>query len=1234
MQNADLPTPVTPLDARPAANNISEIAPLFTVEDLPLGKLSPDKFEAFAFACLREVETSLGVVIDQGPSGSSDQGFDVQGRSATTGRIVCIQCKRLQASLGLPLLAEELAKVAANSFLENSDVGEHWFICTGGVTQSLRQQLRERDRTSIAEAAVDRIRNASNGELARLRSRLLAIEMDPTVVVRQYVRDLDRLIAWDTPAFSAVLTRNWQAVLAIAEQFFRVEALVREHPRAQFDRERYVEAHRTCELVVRPRVTDTPIPDGLALQGSSDLRTSSLPKLRSIEAIEDLARLTPGELAILTGDGGIGKSTALELIRAIALDEAGETTLPIIVRASRYDSNWLHRNVEAQLGVLSGTWRTLPDRVLILFDGINECSIEDARYFLKDLQPLLEQKRIACVLTTRNLHKHQTLILPSSPTACVGLLSLSPNGIRKIALSELPDQEVVPFVEAYEALLNRSYTTHLWTPFAVLAALRVWKSRKALPDTLGTMLQDLLSQRALREAEASIEALGTRVVLQFAGAMAFELLVREGRLDCSGDTAAGWIQRAKARSGDAFGISEMSSSALVNVLTQHELLRRTMDGDFSLGHQITAGALAAPTLAKNWRNCLDTLHYPVADDAWVFAAPFVDSTERQDYLRKIFQVDVLLGARAARECSVEDRLAAERHLIGEIDNGPNERTRTHAVIALAHLQTPNALNTIRTIVNKKGENSALATRALALCGDEESLSEQLELLDFMRSAPLGFSGGASEDWALAPISTRVKLARKRLSKMNPGLPVAESLRTLSSERDPADADLIERHLVSAKSPQMWAIALRSLRLVAAERAQLIFEKTLEETSPIANRALHLRIGANVGVDVSFRAALDCITSDFEPSSLDFRERNRLDELVEQVLAANLPPDLIPSMLEALKSSDGDRRRRLWLLASYYPLEELALYALQCIGTSQSETVFGFQYFLSQPDVAIQHRAELLPIIRSIMAGLSAWHAPERREALLLGADVGLAPEFATLVVALIDRFLHALRSIEAKDLNHLNHLDIPGVQSAQLDMMEFSLTQCVASYVELVGKYRDVLPTEVLLSLLHFDMRMYSGMVVLMRTALQNISDEELDTALRKLDHPLLLLFGFCVASDRALTTSRAHFFRILLAYSYSNLSLMTSLTDCLKSCWDPILVPEILSVLVETPEWPEHADAMFDAFAKMVSERMSSAHISFLENALNNAKTEYSKRVLRLWLDFASRDRVGIIMAAAGSKE
>jgi hypothetical protein len=596
---------------------------LYDGRRLPVEALSPDEFENFVFSCLLCIQEILGLRVTGKPSGSGDGGFDVQGEVIASNRLACVQCKRQKEPLGVPQVAGELAKVAATAALEGSDVGEHRFICTGGVRNVLTKQIREKTRQQLAVGAGEQLATASSGELATLRERLEKDGADPRQVAESYVRGLDLITAWGLQEFDAALSPRWVDVLQIIERHFSITTVVREHPRASFDRSAYLSEHIEFRTVVEPRLSESSLPAAITASTAADPRVASVISTRRIKTLYELADLESGELAVLIGDGGVGKSTALQLIRAEVLRTTPDSSLSVMIPLVNYSSGGLDRAIHQELGVDQGTWRSLPDRVLLLCDGLNECPSSNVQDFLDELKPLLKRCRVACIISTRELTRHKKVILPQQPVVCVKVEGLTPIGIRRIAEHELQDQTPETFVNAFRSLADRSGSPLLWTPFAVMVALGLWRLTATLPTTLGEMLETLLQARCARDAESSEQGLGTEVILRLASSLAFQCLVVDRRLQCPAGEAGRCVREAKIYCADALGVSDMTEMQVVDLLARHELLQVSHSGHIGFGHQLMAGALAAPLLSNTWQNHMGSLGDPVADDAWIFAARLV-----------------------------------------------------------------------------------------------------------------------------------------------------------------------------------------------------------------------------------------------------------------------------------------------------------------------------------------------------------------------------------------------------------------------------------------------------------------------------------------------------------------------------------------------------------------------------------------------------------------------------------
>ncbi len=1208
-------------------------APHYEGRRLPIDVLSPSEFEEFVFSSLLCIEDVLGLRITGKPTGSGDGGFDVQGEVIVSRRLACVQCKRLKEKLGSPQVAEELAKVAATAALEGSDVGEHRFICTGGVRTKLRNQLREQPRQQMAFEAGERLANSVDGELATLRLRLEDNGADPRKVAEDYVLGLDLLMVWGAEEFDAALSSRWNDVLRVAERHFKIATVVREHPRASFDRAAYIAEHRNFKAIVEPRLSNPGLPEGITVSSEDAPSAAAAPSIRIIKRLDELADLAVGELVVLLGDGGVGKSTTLKLLRAESLRIEPDSTLPIYISLTNYVAGGLDQAIHQELGVECGTWRSLPDKVLLLCDGLNECPSANVSAFLKELKHLLKRNCVACVLSTRESTRHRKIILPQPPVACIKLEGITPIAIRRIAEHELQDGTTESFITAYRSLTDSSWSPLLWTPFAVKIALRLWKQSETLPATLGEMLAALLKARCDKNAELPEQGPAPEVVLHLAGALAFQCLIIDRRLECPALEAGKCIREAKKHCADALGIADMPETVVVDLLARHELLKISEGGHLSFGHQLMAGALAAPILSRVWRNHMDCLGEPVADDAWIFAARMVPQEHVEDFLEAAFNIDLMLGARTARELPDDLREFAERLLDRAFAEKSPETVRLQGLFALARIGSAGAIDKLRMFATDTGSPIHHAAQlALAATGVQDYLRQLLPKVDGMRSCGVRFSGGEIGVWEAAPLSVRLDLARERLTKCNAGEPVGESISLLAYERDPDDMVLVEKHLRAASHLVAWQSALYALHEMSPLRAKEVLDETLLEISKPTERATFMHSAALIGVAIDVRSAFECAVVEMLPDESDGHAEYQLSKFISDVVAKfPLPDDLVAFVECELPTSCGERRNRLWQIATGCKISSFAEYAVSCVGHWGVDLANACNYFIAQPELARVRRQQLVVFCENGFEDEQTWYAWKTWRALTLVGELGFSAKAANLLSGMIKRLVRVQRATEADDIATLSPADAKLLKDKVQERIRFHLEGLAAQLIPAAAKARAFLSDDVLLSLLNFNSHSYSGVGDHLREALSGLSDASIDEVLNQIEEPWTRLSGLEVVCALGSTRIRVDMLARELRQNYALPAALNIVLKAIEACWCKDVCEMVAKTVAEIPAWSEFESQFFWDFVRAVSKRVGPDDQAAIETVITVAKTDFARRILNLWRDQASGDRVGLARLSPG---
>lgn len=112
----------------------NELKPnIYQGKKIPINELSAGDFENFMYGLLQILFKHKDISVNGKPGNPGDGGFDIDARNSV-GEIICIQCKRYsETELDLKKVSNELAKVALRSYIEKSNITEHYIISSGKV---------------------------------------------------------------------------------------------------------------------------------------------------------------------------------------------------------------------------------------------------------------------------------------------------------------------------------------------------------------------------------------------------------------------------------------------------------------------------------------------------------------------------------------------------------------------------------------------------------------------------------------------------------------------------------------------------------------------------------------------------------------------------------------------------------------------------------------------------------------------------------------------------------------------------------------------------------------------------------------------------------------------------------------------------------------------------------------------------------------------------------------------
>ena len=817
--------------------------------------------------------------------------------------------------------------------------------------------------------------------------------------------------------------------------------------------------------------------------------------------------------------------------------------------------------------------------------------------------------------------------MPQAPIACLKLEGITPIAIRKLANKMLGPAAADAFVAAYRTLADTAWTEHLWTAFAVNAALQLWQKESRVPATLGEMLKALLRQQCERNEEAIVLQTMPDVVLKLAGSLAFQSLIIEKRLACPVAEAGRWIRQAKLRCADVFGVADMKDEEVISLLTRHELVvHLSASGHYGFKHQLLAGALAAPILADEWARHTESIGESVADDAWIFAAPLLSETLLASYLEALFNVDVMLGARAGRELPSQFHALAEQCLFRAADASAPTALRFRALFGLGGLGSTAAIAKLRQLASDTHcPISDVAQRALAMAGDCDFLKRILPDVERMTAPPWQASGGKIGLWEDAPLPIRLDLARQYLSVCSLGQAVNTSLQLVAYERDPDDADLIEQHVVAALDVKARTIGFYALNQVSPKRAKALFDDMLAQTSDIRDRA-SLMLNAWVAkIHFDIQLAFDCAIAELPNEEAESKGFRPLIELIGSVIEGTpLPPNMVETVERELPNSRGARKVRLWRVAISCNSTLITDYALGCIAAWGREYGSACDYFVKKPELAAKHRDKLLALCTIGFKRTETWYDWNCGQALTLVGELGFDGTTAESLSQMIEELVK-LSQEEKRQKAIAPPTGCSTPNATTPPPLKVGDLMAVAEIIPAAAKAQALLSKTVRLSLLSLDYQNHKGAIESMSQILVGLNQDEVDAVLMALDDARLRRAGLVAACACGVTDIRLALLREDLKSNYAIPYILNFLSQACASCWSTSTCKVVVDVVAEIPILSKSEAQRFGTFYSEIAQHLEPENLLAIEEALAIAQTPFAKQILQSWHDQITSARIGL---------
>ena len=1196
--------------------------------------LTSDNFENFVYATMSEWGPLHGFDVTAGSSESSDAGFDVTGTRKQDGKSVCIQCKRVTGTFHLNKIGPELAKVALKTALEGSQTAEHFLILAGSVGESLRSALRAKPRTELAGVAADAAE--THEHLTSLRSQANARGFAVREVAEKYVLQLERLQVWSGRDFDQELGRVWSKITPQLERFFHLESVLREHPRPDFDRNRYLRSLAADAPTdwLRLRAVRAGLPPNLCrtrgedpLDERRDGRDGgSKEDAGTLDVVAAVSQTAPKTCTVLYGKGGSGKTTTLNLVLRTLAEEAAfrdDSLLPIFLRLSSYQGS-LRDQIHAALHITHGAWTSLPGPFLLLLDGLDEMPTRLAQLFLDDLEMVLRDESAASVLTIRSGGLR-------SP-ACLGrigdsfrILPLTFREVVDIAKTRIPHGQRQAFLNQLRSQLRELWPSLLFLPFGYANAIRIFLDTEAFPATSEELIEGIMAGRFKRNRlrsdaiEERLRDVPDSVVRGLAETVAFEFRIQMQRVSMTAEVANQVVTRSLAlvKSEGRFGVATLSDLDVLVLLRHYEFLEPRSDGQVQMSHDIIADFLAAPRLAGSWQRYVDRFQSTVGQDAWSYASTLVPPDQQEAFLQTIAAIDPIQAASCAVSIGGRAPTLVEP-LVFALDGRDARVPIFQAASCMGILGTPACLVRLRDRVVREPKDSNRhfqAKRALAARGDDAILHAILAEEEPSVSTGFQVSGGNIDLWFQAPPDVTLSLARKRVDAM-PGDPkLVLSLRTIELYGDDSDFDRVD--LALQRGRNLAAFYAASHCLLAFDRPRAIRLLTSRAvTLPVVEQLAYAEVLSTARAPLDTSIFLDELLDGAGPSNEGASAvRQRILAIVKK---EGLPDGYEPKIRAAFDKADQYRQDELWQIATAHRLrsfDDVAFVAIS--GDSKNDVGYAANFARNRGWVGeTNERFAVLCLKRAQLAEGTEWHFPRALEYLI---QAGKEAEVGALLEARLCDLVPRHKAARQRFRREVAAGPRNGAEVAA-DNEEFQLSMVIPDLVKLAATLSSHISKDVARGIVGLDLSSAGDEAREARcTVASRLPAWEIDAALTEIDEPDVRIQVLGGISDFGATPARIEILCQEIPRALRRPSCSAALARSVRNLWSR-QVAEASVNAIATVKWPEYGSQIAHEFINVVAHCMTGElATAVVLPRIDTVKDAESRDILQFWYDIGS---------------
>ncbi|GHU17038.1 hypothetical protein FACS1894163_07450 [Spirochaetia bacterium] len=754
---------------------------IYQGRSIPFYLLSPEGFQNFLYGFLKLYFAKMNIQINSIPGNIGDGGFDIDAKNINND-VICIQCKQYSnTDLDLKKISNELAKVALRSYLENSNVIEHYIISSGKVKGEVYSALREATREIIIGNAIKELKNDKNyvNDKESLKEKYKDINFEN--IVKTYITNLENIHIWSGAQLDCEIGLYYSEIADLVEHHFTIERVLIEHPRPNFNENKYLQKYLfdnfyICLYYKRVKYQDNirtnTLADNTPENQSEENVSISAEKIYQYDELID----TNNKYIIISGDGGSGKSVScMQLARYYSdkrkLDK--DSLIPIYIPFDKCSED-LNNTINTELGILYGSWLSIPSKYLLILDGLNEINGSKRKIIIGQLNIILSnyEGRIFIVITTRNPSSLDSpIVIPFMKNKCFySIQKLNNNQISALIDIHLNQRERINFIRELNTKLNPTNQFFFNLPFGVQLIIDLYKKNKYFSESIPQIIYDYYKIRFDRNAEY-LNKLSNFLYdsfLEYVVRLAYIWRVKKNKYYLAIAEILSIITEAleMTKTDKVFGFFDISDREIFQILKDNEILIKN-DNTIYFQHDIFADFFASRYFACSWDKDISQM-LDISKELLLFSSYYI-TEKKLEYINIVKNISIGLMSKCCLQMGEEIISHTEQYLIENLNLQDKFSIITY-FNAFSVINTDTLRFLLLKIYNNTQGNSIydrelkyLAKKYLCIMREESIILEVLTKTEHDKSAPINISGGDIFLWDEAvDIKTKVKLSRKRL----------------------------------------------------------------------------------------------------------------------------------------------------------------------------------------------------------------------------------------------------------------------------------------------------------------------------------------------------------------------------------------------------------------------------------------------------------------------------------------